>query len=368
MDNTFISNSPWGDILQFWQWGETKKTEGWEPFFVGENLPVKSMVLVKKVPGIGNYAYIPHGPVFQSVDDLRSDIDAWKKELVEFARSKNCFVVEIDPKVGFLREEKREVENVDSDLREKNEIINKNIENLAHFYNPEILDILKKAGFRTTSRNMQPLYKLLYSLELTNDELMSLMDKSTRYNIGYAERKGVIVKEYLPDDPQIEEKLKVFYGLLKEMQQRVGGYPVRPYESFVKLFESFKGTKNIALMEASYEGDVIIMTISQFTDKWSSSFYAGSNRLNSKVKAPYLIRWKAIQRAREFGSKVYDFWGIIPNSAQHKGYSDHKLNFGGARIDHVGLMQMPLNGWKVAVFNTVLPMRAKFADLKRKIF
>ncbi|MBN1331939.1 peptidoglycan bridge formation glycyltransferase FemA/FemB family protein [Candidatus Dojkabacteria bacterium] len=366
--NDFVSNSAWGDILQFWQWGEVKKEEGWQKFLVGESLRVRSMVLMKKVPGLGNYAYVPHGPVFESVEDLKAGIEEWKTALLQFAKSHNCFVIEIDPKIGYLRDEVLPISEGDEDLRKKNEIVNRNIKNLSHFYNPEILEILQAAGFKKTSRNMQPTHKLLYSLDLSDDELMSLMDKNTRYNIGYAERKGVQVEHYFPDNPQIGERLKVFYSLTKEMQSRVGGYPIRPYESFVKLFEVFKGTQNIVLFEASFEGDPIIMNISQFTKNWSSSFYAGSNRLHSNVKAPYLIRWKSTQLAREFGSKVYDFWGIIPKSRQHKGYSDHKLSFGGTRIDHVGLMQLPLNGTKTAILNNVIPLRTKIAEFKRKIF
>ncbi|MBD3280425.1 peptidoglycan bridge formation glycyltransferase FemA/FemB family protein [Candidatus Dojkabacteria bacterium] len=366
--NNFISDSPWGDILQFKQWGEVKSLESWKQFFVGESLAVRSQVLIKSIPVLGNYAYVPHGPVFQSVDKLKDGIKAWKSEIVKLAKEQNCFAVEIDPKIGYLRDEKLDLPENDKDLRAKNEVVNKNIEKLAHFYNEEIVKTLLSAGFKKTGRNMQPIYKLLYSLDLSDEELMSLMDKNTRYNIGYAERKGVEVKYYLPDDPQIEKKLKTFYDLMKETQARTGGYPIRPFDSFVKLFESFKGTESIALFEASFEGDVIIMNISQFTKNWASSFYAGSNRLHSKVKAPYLIRWKSIQKAKEFGCKTYDFWGIIPHDKAHKGYSDHKLSFGGARIDHVGLMQLSLNKSKTMIFNNLIPLRAKLAELKRKIF
>ena len=365
--NTFISDSPWGDVLQFRQWGEVKTAEGWRQLFVGEEKLVRSQVLIKHVPGLGNYAYVPHGPVFKSIEDLENGIEEWKTELMQVAKDEDCFLIEIEPKVGKLVSERLSLDEHDKDLRAKIELINKNIDELAHFYDKRIIKTFENAGFKITGRNMQPKYKLLYSLDLSDDELMSLMDKNTRYNIGYAERKGVEVKEYKPDDPQIEEKLKVFYGLLQEMQQRVGGYPIRPYESFVKLFEAFKGMDNISLFEASFEGDVIIMNISQFTGNWASSFYAGSNRLHSKLKAPYLIRWKSIQRARELGCKTYDFWGIILGSEQHKGYSEHKLSFGGARIDHVGLMQLPLSKPKSMVFNNLIPLRAKIAGLRREI-
>ncbi len=354
--NDFIEKSLWGDVLQFEQWAEVKGKEGWRSRKCeSANGKVRSQCLIKSVPLLGNYLYVPHGPVFETVEDLATNIRAWKEAVVALAKEEKCFAIEIEPKIGHL------VVNEES----QNDVVQKNTKGLEHFTNPRVLEIFKQAGFRETGRNMQPIYKLLYDLSLSDEELMSLMSKSTRYNVRYAEKHGVVVKEYLPDDPLIETKLKQFYDLLLEMQKRAKGYPVRPYSSFVKLFEVFKGTKNLSLFEASYEGDVIIMTISPRTKGWCSSFYAGSNRLHPNLKAPYLIRWEAIKKAKEYGSKVYDFWGIIPNSKQHKGYSDNKLSFGGTRIDHVGLLQLPINSSKTKVFNTILPMRAKISELKR---
>ncbi len=356
--NDFVSNSPWSDILQYWQWGEVKKLEGWECGFATSNdKKVRSMYLIKNIPLLGNYLYIPHGPVFHNVEDLAASITSWKQNIVKVAQERRCFAVEIDPKIGSLAE--------DSNLTD---LQKKNLENLSHFFDKSIINIFVDAGFRNTKRNMQPVYKLLYSLKLTSDELLGLMSKSTRYNIRYAEKHGVEVKEYFPDDQDIDNKIREFYELLEVTQKRTGGYPIRSYSVFQKLFEVFKGTRDISMFEVSFQGDIIAFNISQRTKCWSSSFYASSNRLHPKMKAPYLLRWASINRAKESGSGIYDFWGIIPYSKKHKGYSDHKLSFGGARIDHVGIMQLPINKLKTRMFNNILPLRAKLAKLKRNIF
>ncbi|MFQ5493517.1 MAG: lipid II:glycine glycyltransferase FemX [Candidatus Dojkabacteria bacterium] len=351
--NDLVDTSPWGDILQYWQWGEAKRGEGWTPYriavFEGDKIISGAQCLVKKASFLGSYMYVPHGPVFTDKAQLKRSLGVLREKLIEVATDLGCFVIEIEPKTGL---------HVDD---------NSITENLKPFIDEEIFEVFKGAGFKLTGRNMQPKYKLLYDLKLSDDELLALMKKNTRYNVRLAKKKGVVINEYLPDDPRLEDKLREFYALLKLMQKRAKGYPVRPYESFVNLFKNFRGTENIALFEALYDDDVITMNISERTDKWSSSFYAGSNRLHSNVKAAYLLRWESVKKAKSFGSNIYDFWGIIPGSDQHKGYSDTKLSFGGTRIDHVGILALPLDRFEFMIWDKILPVRTKLFSIFRSL-
>ncbi len=355
--NNFVSNSKWGDILQFSYWANVKSKYGWKIRYISsDDMRVRSIVFIKKVPIFGNILYVPHGPIFHDVSDLKSSIGNWLKKVSDFAYSINAFCLDIEPKIGDL---------VLS--HELDDVHKKNLDGLKHFYNKDILEVFLQNGFKLTNRNTQPKYKLLYNLRLSEDELLALMHKNTRYNIRYAKRKGVVVKKYDFDSDEIKVKIEKFYELLKITQKRTGGYPIRPKSFFFDLYFEFKNSKNLALFEASFDGDVIAMNISERTDNWSSSFYAGSNRLHPKVKAMYLLRWKSILWAKSFGSTVYDFWGIIPNSKQHKGYSDHKLSFKGARIDHVGILQYMFDEKKAKAFNTLIPLRSKLAQMRRKM-
>ena len=346
--DSFINDSYSGDIIQFWGWGETKRDQGWLPYRVGVvneygDLVLAAQCLLKKAGFLGNYLYIGHGPVFNKKENL---ITALPK-LVEFLRSKtkelNIFGIEIDPRFGKLAPEENDTSRI--------------TENIKPMIDPEILKILISSGFKLTGRNMQPIYKLYYDLSLQDDELLAMMKKNTRYNIGLAERKGIKITEYLSNEENIESRMGRFYNLMQEMQQRAKGYPIRPITTFRKLLNIFEGSNNISLFEATFEEDLIASNISQRTKHWSSSFYAGSNRLHSEKKAPYLLRWRSIQKAKEHGSKVYDFWGIIPNSKQHEGYSDTKLSFGGVRIDDYGILAYPFNRFKYFLWHSFLKIR-----------
>jgi len=378
--NVFVDISKWGDTLQFWEWGNVKKLEGWEPLRIGvfevalnsadsgpsyfpvdlnqdqtvQSQPssrplVLAQVLIKKVPLLGRYIYIPHGPVFLEKTDLAKGLPRLVQALKEYAAANSCFAIEIEPKIGYSPGQ---------------ESLSKNLE---HFADPLIKEIFENNGFVLTGRNIQPRYKLLYDLEFTEEELLSLMKKNTRYNVRLAEKKGVAVTEYAADDPGIGTKLENFYGLLLETQQRTGGYPIRSLPAFQRLFAEFRGTDKLTLFEGLYNNDLVAANISQKTSFWASSFYAASNRLHTDVKVPYLLRWRAIQSAKKYGCKVYDFWGIIPDSEQHKSYSDTKLSFGGIRLDTYGVLALPLDKFKYSLWNKLVPLRASIMGLGRRL-
>jgi lipid II:glycine glycyltransferase (peptidoglycan interpeptide bridge formation enzyme) len=178
-----------------------------------------------------------------------------------------------------------------------------------------------------------------------------------------AQKKGVKIREYDLSDPKIDRKLLQFYDLLLMTQDRAKGYPIRSFDYFKKFFKNFAGTNSVFLLEATYEDKTIAMNISQRTKYWSSSFYAASNRLFPEVKAPYLLRWESIMKARAMGAKLYDFWGIIPNSSQHQGYSDNKLSFGGVRMDTYGILTLPLSFSRYFIWDKLLPLRSKLGKL-----
>lgn len=351
----FINNSYGGDILQFWGWGETKKDQGWKPLRLGvvdenNNLVFAAQCLIKKAGFLGNYIYIPHGPVFKNIKDLKDSLPFFVDYLKSKSKELDIFGIEIEPRFGKLAQEEIDPSRV--------------TENIKPLIDPEILTTFINNKFFISGRNMQPVYKIYYDLSLPDEKLFSMMKKNTRYNIGLAERKGVNIEKIQSDDMQIPDKISKFYSLMLETQKRAKGYPIRPKSTFDKLMDAFKGSENIALFEASYGDDLIATNISQRTKYWSSSFYAASNRLHSEKKAMYLLRWKSIQWAKEYGSKLYDFWGIIPDSKQHQGYSDTKLSFGGVRINNYGILVLPFNRYRYFIWNNFLKSRKHIPFLK----
>ncbi len=335
----FISANSSSDILQTWEWGEVKRVENWSPyrFAVLETngeIVLAGQILVKNVPFFGKLAYIPYGPCWQPGLSLEQLDDYWTRfetGILQWAETLGIFAIELEPKWNLEQYE-------------------------------EFAKVFR--NWRKTGRNRQPKYKLIVDLTLSEEEILMAMHKSTRYNIKYAKKQGVIVNQYRFNDPLIYKKIDEFYELLLETQKRAKGYPIRSQEYFHHLVEKFSQSNYMKLFEVVFKGKTVAMNISQTTNYWSSSFYASSNRLFPHVKATYLLRWESMMDAKRAGAKIYDFWGIIPNSKQHAGYSANKLGFGGFREDFVGILMAPKN-IKTSLWDIGLKFLAFFAEWKQ---
>ena len=107
--NSFVDSTPYATILQFWEWGELKRSEGWLPYRValvdsGEII-ISAQCLFKKAPVLGNYLYVPYGPVFKDVQGFDQNLPNFLTGLKTFAKLKGCFVIEFDPLIGKLVDE-----------------------------------------------------------------------------------------------------------------------------------------------------------------------------------------------------------------------------------------------------------------------
>ncbi len=343
--NQFVDSTPYSTILQFWQWGEVKRSEGWAPYRIGLEvdglLKIAAQCLMKPAPLLGNYLYVPYGPVFREINDFKKFLPELLAGLKDFAKKNNCFVIEFDPLIGQL---------VDTD--EKPEV-------LQPYLDQEVRNVLLLSGFQISKRNVQPKHKLFYDLTKSEEELLMLMKKNTRYNVRLAQKKGVQVNKFNFSSQEASTKVDQFYQLLLETRERAKGYPIRPKSTFIELIEIFKGSNEVELFEAVFENDLLTMNISEFTNYWSSSFYGASNRLHPDVKSAYLLRWESVLEAKRRGCKVYDFWGVIMDSKQHQGYSETKLSFGGVRMDTYGIFALPLSSVKYQIWDKLLPLRSK---------
>ena len=150
-------------------------------------------------------------------------------------------------------------------------------------------------------------YTAIIDLNLSEDEILSMMKPKWRYNIKLAEKKWVLVKEV----EKTKENVEIFYNLMLETTSR-DNFNWNSLDYYISFLNNIKDSK---LFIAFVEDKPISAWI--FTYVWNVAIYyywastSDSNYRN--LMSPYLLQWTAICKAKELGLKIYDFlWVSTP--------------------------------------------------------
>ncbi len=308
MFNNYIESVPEGHVFQLFEWGELKNTTGWEPlrFMVLENGVPKGAIsiLKRKIPGLGRFIfYAPRGPVC-ALDDYQTMDFMWQ-QITRLARQHRAVFLKIDP-------------DVTSD-------------------NTAFMQYLESRGFKNRSagkdfNGIQPQYVMRLILNKDEEQLLAEMASKTRYNIRYAKRKGVIIK----DNCGLEE-LQKFYQILIVTAER-DKFGIRNYEYFENMYNCLVATGYGKLFVAEYEGEIISGTLALICgDKvWYS--YGASDKHRNKQPS-YLLQWSMIKWALENNCRIYDFRGISGDLNENNplyGLYRFKKGFGSEFTEYIG--------------------------------
>jgi len=150
-------------------------------------------------------------------------------------------------------------------------------------------------------------YTAIIDLNLSLDEILSLMKPKGRYNIKLAEKKWIIVKEV----EKIKENVEIFYNLMLETTSR-DNFNWNSLDYYISFLNIIKESK---LFIAYFEDKPISAGI--FTYVWDNAIYyywASTSDVNYRnLMSPYLLQWTAICKAKELNCKIYDFlWVATP--------------------------------------------------------
>ncbi len=166
-------------------------------------------------------------------------------------------------------------------------------------------------------RQIQARKKLFIKAEKDSDLMLSSFDKSTRYNIKYARRKGVSVSN--------EEDINSFFNLIKKTEERQGfkSYPKNYFSEIINSLDS-------DVISAKYKGKVVASLILVYFGETAIFTHSAFDYHYRKLKATSLMRFEAMKIAKEKGCKVYDFGGIEED--KYRGVTKFKEGFGGTKV------------------------------------
>ncbi|MBU1661139.1 MAG: peptidoglycan bridge formation glycyltransferase FemA/FemB family protein [Chloroflexi bacterium] len=260
--DAFLSRYPNAHLLQTQSWGELKSTFGWNVVRIVTR-DAGAQILFKKLPLGLTWAYLPKGPVGENWGDLWPAVNA-------ACRRRRAVFLKVEP-----------------DLWEQ------------EAGSPR--DAATPTGFRLSPHHIQPPRTLLVNLAGAEDQILSRMKQKTRYNIGLAIRKGVVVRS--------SNDIDGFHKLMQTTGER-DAFGVHSLEYYRRVYGLFAPRGECELLWAEYQEEPLaaLMILVHGNRAWY--FYGASSNLHRNRMAPYILQWEAMRWARAQGCIEYDLWGV----------------------------------------------------------
>ncbi len=310
--DAFVAAHPAGHLMQSRAWAGARRETGWRPHFLrledAGGIRAAALVLRRGIPGTGlSLLYLPRGPVLD-FDDA-GGVQAFGAAIRRLAEDQRAFLVQVDPAVPEDREG-------------------------AHH-------ALEQMGFRRQERQglfriLQPRWVMRIPLERYGgpEGLLAALPHKTRYNIGLARRKGVIVTARAD-----AEACRAFHRLLWAAG-RSKGFPVRGLSFHEALWRHCVQPGFGEYLFAEHEGRLLaaIQMLRFGPRAWY--MYGASTEEDRHLMPTYLLQWEGICRAWAAGCRCYDMRGVSSGDPQpdHPEYGvyDFKRKFNAELVRFLG--------------------------------
>ncbi len=320
--NDFIKTAKYGHLCQTFEWPDHGEIVGLrqKALRVGllkDGALVGAVLLLASPAGglPGHIFYAPRGPVVDSLEG--PELGELMRGAAKIARSHGGVALRIEPHIA-----------EDDPLWR------------AYF---------QRLGFHETDSVIYLRNTWILDIRPPESELLAGMKMTWRYNVHFAERKGVVVRQ-----GTTEEDFQRFYELQTETSQREHFY-LYPPTVFRDMLAHYSAeaarerhTAELVLLVAEYQGEIIGATTEAFFGAYALSMHTGLSDLpaHRKVKPNYLMQWECIKLAKERGCSYYDFRNIpekLEPGQPMYGVYEFKRGFGGFMRRMAATMDLPLN-------------------------
>lgn len=304
----FVLSYQGANFLQSWNWGQFHQNLGKvikRVGFIKNGHLLGVMLCVVEKAKRATYLTVPGGPLINWED--KSQIQAFRKTIEDLAKKEGCAYVRVRPQL---------LEN------EKND------------------KLLKKLGFKNAPMHLHAELTRQLDLSKGEDQILSEMRKTTRYEIKQATKLGIKIKT-----SQNPADLDEFYKLQAETASRQGFVPFD--KKFLKEQFSTFALDNQAILYTAYLGKLkLAQAFIIFYAAEAAYHYGASTLLGRRYPGAYLIQWEAIKEAKIRGLKRYNLWGVAPErETNHRfyGVSVFKRGFGGEDVEYLHARDLVIN-------------------------
>jgi len=293
--NSFLLQNK-ASFLQSFEWGEFQEKLARKVWHLAveqeSNIILQALVVKKPLPFSKSYLYIPFGPCFKqslTKEQKKQSLDFLVLELRKISQQENAVYCYLEPWSG-----------------------------------------LSQVRGSLPQKRIQPQKTLLINLQQSQEEIFrSLKSKTTRYNIRFAQKKGV---EFVPVETIGHKEIDIFYNLAQKSSQR-DGFINYDKNYFKKLFSISSQEMPIKLFLAKHNSNYIAANIFIFFGKKAVHLFGGFDHSFRKLMAPYFMHYQQMLFAKNtMLCDFYDFWGI--DEKKWPGVTHFKKSFGGEELTY----------------------------------
>jgi len=330
--------------LQSNAWAEHKGAFGWTAqrwlYRQDDRMRGAALTLRRQIGRLPlGILYVPKGPLLDDWGD--SELTTFVLGHMEMlARRQGAIFIKIDPDVDYADA------GISSDLCDIN--------------GEGTAAILRRRGWRFSAGQIQYRHSMLSDLRFEEADLLANMKPKTRYNIGLAARRGVIVREGEASD------LPTFYALYAETAGR-DGFLIREYAYYASVWLRFLAAGAGHLLIAEAAGKTIAGVFLFRFGRRAWYVYGASSNADRERMPNHLLQWEALRWARAQGCLAYDWWGA-PNELSESdplwGVYRFKAGFGGTFVRHIGAWDYAPSPLAYRVYSEIIPRY--LALLRRK--
>ena len=292
--NEFVTAQPGATICQAYEWGELRRTHGWEPHYValerGGEWIAAALVLAKRLPaGLGTILYSPRGPMVTQREDA---IPALVEAVELLARGCGGIFWRVEPPV-------------------QNEV-------------SSLIGQLTQAGFSPVAQEWsywnRPKYEMQLDIAEGEAAVFAKLGSKIRTKIRHASKRGVVI-----DEGCGEHDIESFYRLLKNTgtKKRI---PVRGLNYFHTLYRTLIKSGMARLFLARKDSIPVAGGLTVRYGATATLLYLSNDY--SMQRAGWAVQWEMLRWAMAQGCTTYDFGGTgtgYPPQETDKGYGVYQF-------------------------------------------
>ena len=267
--------------------------------FYKETKSFQYLAILETTP-VGNYLYLPYGPVYKSAIGRKEAIES----LTSLAKEQNAFFIRIEPR------------------------------------DPDFAKNLPKKAKK--SHDLNP--KETWILDLTGNELKSRLPSRLLRYAKNAEKKGLKITTS-KDPADIDHLL----SLQKALANQKGISTFSAHYLKTELAQPFATLYLVHYNPPEEESKEQVVAAGLVFDDQDTRYnlQGAQSEQGRKLHATGILTIKLIQDAAEKKLKTFDFWGIAPENAPKNhpwaGFTNFKKTFAGQELDFAGTYDLILN-------------------------